>query len=574
MRPRITVWLAALALAASVLAPATAMAAPKPPRSWNIYQDKLGAFTVSTAIPKGQSLVAGPFGTQAAAQAYMATPPALLWTFQDGDSFFVPDGVPAEPVVTVTNEGPTKDAFKTPVELTGYGTGVGQHLLVASATNVFGLNTTEQHGYTVALKPAAVVAPTAFDEEYSGTPGVANKGGINIPTVKGIRYFLDEVLVDGGVHEFFASTHDVTAEAESGYEMTGYPEGGWTLTIAAAPVFEEVTPAPPVARNQQFVSPGIASQGGIDITATTGVDYFVDGVLATTDFVPLDPGSYLVTAQPWDYYKLVGQHAWTLEIAGIDPIVPATPAAPSRTHQTENASGFVTIPGTTGVIYKLDGTAVTAGNHDVAPGTHTILATPDFGYVLNGTISWNLTVKAWVPFTLTAGAFAYQYGQPAGYPALTAPVVDNVAHTLTWTQPVNGAANPTYYSYFIGTVPNVPLGSFDVAPIELGDKNLANGELEVKVSATLSPSLAGQENKFRLVYQSTVYNNPLSNVSNPPLTLPVTNFDLRGPNSYWDDAVGGHTNPYPGQFETGVTALWSGVTGTGEVTITLTFSST
>ena len=50
----------------------------------------------------------------------------------------------------------------------------------------------------------------------------------------------------------------------------------------------------------------------------------------------------------------------------------------------------------------------------------------------------------------------------------------------------------------------MPLGSFDVAPIELGDKNLANGELEVKVSATLSPSLAGQESKFRLVYQSTV----------------------------------------------------------------------
>jgi hypothetical protein len=123
-------------------------------------------------------------------------------------------------------------------------------------------------------------------------------------------------------------------------------------------------------------------------------------------------------------------------------------------------------------------------------------------------------------------------------------------------------------------VPNVPIGSFDVAPIELGDKNLANGELEVKVSATLSPSLAGQESQFRLVYQSTVYNNPLSNVSNPPLTLPVTNFDLRGPNSYWDDVVGGHTNPYPGQFETGIAALWSGVTGTGEVTITLTFSST
>ena len=78
-------------------------------------------------------------------------------------------------------------------------------MLVASATNVFGLNTTEQRGYTVALKPADVVAPTAFDEEYSGTPGVANKGGINIPTVEGIDYFIDDQLAAGGVHEFFAA---------------------------------------------------------------------------------------------------------------------------------------------------------------------------------------------------------------------------------------------------------------------------------------------------------------------------------------------------------------------------------
>ena len=275
---------------------------------------------VSTAIPKGQSLVAGPFGTQAAAQTYMATPPALLWTgdIRDGDSFFVPDGVPGEPVVTVTNESPTKGAFKTTVGFSGYSQAIGQHLLVASATNVFGLNTTEQRGYTVALKPAEVVAPTAFDETFSGTPGVANKGGINIPTVEGIDYFIDGAPADGGVHEFFASTHEVTAEAQSGYEMMGYPDGGWTLTIVATPVFVEVTPEAPVPVNEEFVSPGIASQGGIDIPATTGVDYFIDGEPAT-GFAPLDPGSYLVTAQPQDYYRLVGQHSWTTTGRGNRP---------------------------------------------------------------------------------------------------------------------------------------------------------------------------------------------------------------------------------------------------------------
>ncbi|HEU4527389.1 MAG TPA: hypothetical protein VFT80_05625, partial [Actinomycetota bacterium] len=556
MRTRImAAALTAALLVVGLVAPA--VAGPRPPKPWNLYQDKLGAYVCSTAVPKGQVLIAGPFGNQAACLAAMTAEPTIVWDsgIADGDSFYV-GSVPAEPTCSVTGE---KFVIPTECAVSGYGTGVGAHTLIAEATNVMGVTATQQRGYTVALKPAEVVKPTAFDETFSGTPGVANKGGINIPNVEGIDYFIDGVPADAGVHEFFASTHEVTAEAQPGYEMTGYPDGGWSLTIAAAPVFVEVTPAAPVAVDEEFVSPGIASQGGIDITATTGVDYFIDGVLVS-GFVPLDPGTYLVTAQPQEYYRLAGQHVWTLEVVGFDPTVHATAAAPSKTDQPEGGSGFITIPESTGADYTLDGAPVLAGNHDVAPGAHTVVATPQFGYVLDGVTSWNLTVKPWTPFTLTAGGYAYQYGTPAGYPALADPVVDNVAHTITWTQPVNSAANPTYYSYFIGTVPNIPLGSFDVDPLALGDKNLANGELGVKVTATLNGDIVGQESKFRLVYQSTVYNNPLSNVSNPPLTLPVTNFDLRGPSSYWDDAVGGHTNPYPGQFETGVAALWSGVT--------------
>ena len=63
MRPsKVIAGLVAFALV--VMAPVAALAGPKPVKSWNIYQDKLGAFTVSTAVPKGQSLVAGSFGTR------------------------------------------------------------------------------------------------------------------------------------------------------------------------------------------------------------------------------------------------------------------------------------------------------------------------------------------------------------------------------------------------------------------------------------------------------------------------------------------------------------------------------
>ena len=78
----------------------------------------------------------------------------------------------------------------------------------------------------------------------------------------------------------------MTAEAQPGFEMTGYPDGGWSLTIVAAPVFEEVTPEAPVAVAEEFVSPGVEKPGGIDIIATTGVDYFIGGSPAT-GFVPL-----------------------------------------------------------------------------------------------------------------------------------------------------------------------------------------------------------------------------------------------------------------------------------------------
>ena len=133
-----------------------------------------------------------------------------------------------------------------------------------------------------------------------------------------------------------------------------------------------------------------------------------------------------MTAQPQDYYSWPDSTPGRLEVVGIDPTVFVTAAAPSKTNQTEFALGFVTIPESTGATTSWTANRCSQGNHNVAPGTHTV-ALPQFGYVLNGTTSWSLNVKAWVPFTLTAGGYVFQYGTPAGYTAPVAPVVDNVA---------------------------------------------------------------------------------------------------------------------------------------------------
>ena len=170
-----------------------------------------------------------------------------------------------------------------------------------------------------------------------------------------------------------------------------------------------------------------------------------------------------------------------------------TAAAPSKTNQTESPPGSSRSRRARARLRRWTLCSQGRGPRTWPPALHTVAALPQFGYVLNGTTSWSLNVKAWVPFTLTAGGYVFQYGTPAGYTAPSPRWLTTWRTRSTWTQQVGGAANPTYYSYFTERC-RTPLGSFDVAPIELGDKNLANGELEVKVSATLSePGRAGEQ---------------------------------------------------------------------------------
>jgi predicted ribosomally synthesized peptide with SipW-like signal peptide len=266
----------------------------------------------------------------------------------------------------------------------------------------------------------------------------------------------------------------------------------------------------------------------------------------------------------------------TYTISGSEGDPRGTAIAPTTVQKSCNANdGGINIPNATGVQYQIEGTPVSAGFNQRNVGAYQVTAEalPGFDTVLLDYPAggWSLTIvqdPACIDFTLT-GANGYSFTQPAGYPVAPAPVIDNVAHTITYTVPVLGAASPTYNcSGFCSATPNVALGTFAVTPAALGDNNLLNGEVTILASAAVSPSLAGQEGQFRLVYKSTVYYNPVGNVTNPPTSLPVSAFNLRAANSYWDDAVGGH---YDG---TGVSVAWTGVTGTGYVTITLSFSAT
>jgi hypothetical protein len=91
-----------------------------------------------------------------------------------------------------------------------------------------------------------VVAPTATDEDL-GTSGF-----ITIPAVPHVDYFIDGAAAAAGNHDRTAGSYVVTAQAQPGYVLAGYPSGGWNLSIAT------YVPPPPV----EFVGLGVGAQAG------------------------------------------------------------------------------------------------------------------------------------------------------------------------------------------------------------------------------------------------------------------------------------------------------------------------
>jgi hypothetical protein len=471
---KFSVWLTAIALlVAMVLTPIAAGAKPPVSKVWNIYQDKLGAYTVTSSAPKGQTLIEGPFATQAAATAALTQPPVIEFTLDpvapngangwyssgnvsltwnvfvpgspgkslvvtgdtnqtvstdgvftftksatavggsagpvdvtimrdatppvlnvasgisNGDSFFV-GGVPPEPTFNPQDATSGLDTSS----LTGYGATVGTHTVVATATDLAGNVITEQIGYTVALKPANVVEPTKVDQQFSGTPGLAIPGGLNIPTVEGIDYSVDGNLVVGGFIEKAPGIYQVTAVAQPDYVLVGYT-GPWTLEVLAADVTVHVTPGIPTATDEV-----VNALGFITIPGTTGVNYLIDGNLVSAGDNPLPAGNHLVTAEAQPFYILDGATSWPLTInAFVPPDIEVVAAAPTATDPTANASGFITIPSVTGVEYSIDGVAVAAGTFDKAPGLYSVTAAALPGYALlaGSQSQWPLTINAYVP---------------------------------------------------------------------------------------------------------------------------------------------------------------------------------
>lgn len=600
---KFSVWLTAIALlVAMVLTPIAAGAKPPASKVWNIYQDKLGAYTVSSAAPKGQTLIEGPFPTQADATAALTQPPVIGYTLDpaepngangwyssgnvsltwnvsapgyptpskslvvtgdtnqtvsaDGVSTFTksatavggsagpldvtikrdvtpPEVVfggvspaantagwnnvvpldlgwsatdptsglagPAQVTKTVNAEGvqtvsveftdnagnkatdqqtvsvdltppvlnigpgiadgdsflvgsvPTKPTFDASDALSGvessslmgYDVTVGAHTLVATATDFAGNVTTQQIGYTVMLKPANVVEPTKLDQQFSGTPGLAIPGGLNIPTVEGIDYSVDGNLAVGGFIEKAPGIYQVTAVAQPDYELVGYT-GPWTLEVLAADVTVHVATQAPTATDQTAIADGF-----ITIPAVTGVNYLIDGVAAGPGDNTLAPGNYVVTTVPLnEFYILDGDVLWNRTVGAFVP-TDATALPPIVVQPTTvGGMGSIEVLAVTGVDYFVD-TNLVAGVTPFAPGNYQVTSAPQTGYALVGDTSWSVTINEYVPpvieVTPVAPTATDQTADASGF--ITIPTSEGVNYALDGVLTAAGTYDRTPASY-------------------------------------------------------------------------------------------------------------------------------
>jgi hypothetical protein len=259
-----------------------------------------------------------------------------------------------------------------------------------------------------------------------------------------------------------------------------------------------------------------------------------------------------------DQLEMVTSVVYTLGAAEGPPR--AVVLAPTVVQKSCNANdGGITIPAVEGAQYFISGMPVPAGFHQRPLGYWSVYVAPLPGYELEGYPpgGWLLQVTevpGCVQFTLTGSTImlgSYTAGPP--------PVVNNQAHTITWTFPVNTPDTPMVCIYpcplYGSPLPEIPHGRF-TASIPEAQLN------PILVDVSLSAGLAGQGNKILLGFRNSVVGTNFQVIA----STPVSGLVLR--NSPWNAPSGGHHHT-----DNAVGIRWAGVTGAGTVTITMTFGA-
>ena len=219
-----------------------------------------------------------------------------------------------------------------------------------------------------------------------------------IPTTAGVIYSVNGIDKNTSWYETHGAS-SITIEARGktvNHILTG--QTSWTFTYDTTPCAVNVTPAAPT----QVEACG-TNNDSYFIPASPGVIYKANDV-STPAGTHAGSGDVTVTAHPLAaQYVLNGQTSWTFHF-DTNPCATTTvtPEAPTFAEACGTAGDTYTIPATQGVIYKVNGTVVVAGNYP-ACGTVTVTAEAETNYTLTGgTYSWESTfTNSPCPVTVT-----------------------------------------------------------------------------------------------------------------------------------------------------------------------------
>jgi hypothetical protein len=183
---------------------------------------------------------------------------------------------------------PTNELLSAPSLHLQTNSTAGSHSIVSSISSSCG----ETNFVPVAVTP---VDPTVVDQscvvDDSGA-GSYVSGYIDLPTTTGVSYFIDGS--PAGTHnEVAPGTYQVTATAAPGYILTGYPEGGWPLTVASALPCGDLITHPDVVPIVTFTQLTCTRGGSYTLSNDLGDD---NAVIWTVDGSPVAPGTYQVTS--------------------------------------------------------------------------------------------------------------------------------------------------------------------------------------------------------------------------------------------------------------------------------------
>ena len=232
----------------------------------------------------------------------------------------------------------------------------------------------------------SVPAPTTVTPP---APTFTNRPGTSldlytIPAAAGVTYLVDSAPKPAGTYTDKEGAVAVVAAAQAGFVFPQTATVAWAGTLAAdgSGYRDPVSASQPVFTDAD--GPDDDTVTLYPFTPPAGATWRVNGqpVAAGTHAAT---GSVTVEAVPGDLYTFgAAQTAWTYS---FDPLRHVTAAAPTFTDRSGTAQDTVTIPTSTGVLYRV-GTVLRDPGVYQTSGTVTVTAAPAAGYAIDGATSW------------------------------------------------------------------------------------------------------------------------------------------------------------------------------------------